>query len=251
MPTPDAPSGARHYRGLIWRLVEDQARPATMRLVDTLAEQALLESLLEASKPVMPTSCAHLHYLLATPFRYPPGRHGSRFRRPFATHGCFYAAERVETAAIETGFWQLLFLADAPGLAWPGHALERRAFSAAVATDHALDLMAPPLDARRAAWTHPVDYAPCQDFAEAAQAAGIQALRYESVRDPERRANLAVLDAAAFAKPGPQAQQSWWIFPRAHALQAWCEAPRIRIEIPLAHFAADPRIAALMSSRGA
>lgn len=222
-----------------------------MRLVDSLAEQALLESLLEASKPPLPAECQHLHYLLATPFRYPPSRHGSRFRRPFAPYGVFYAAERVETAAIETGFWQLLFLSDAPGMAWPGQALERRAFSAAIATERALDLTQPPFDARRTAWTHPTDYPPCQDFAEIAQAEGIQALRYESVRDPERRANLAVLDCAGFAKPGPRAMQSWWLFLRPHALQAWCEAPRIRLEIPLAHFAADPRIAACLSQRGA
>ncbi|MBX9748824.1 MAG: RES family NAD+ phosphorylase [Roseococcus sp.] len=218
-----------------------------MRLVDTLEEQALLEALLEESKPAVPRACAHLHHLLSTPFRYPPSRHGSRFRRPFAPYGCFYAAEHVETAAIETGFWQLLFLADAPGLPWPRHALERRAFAAEVATDHALDLTAPPLDERRATWTHPTDYAPCQDFAEEAREAGIMALRSESVRDPARRANIALLDCAGFAAPEPQALQSWWIFPRPHALQAWCEAPRIRIEIPLSHFAGDPRIAARLS----
>lgn len=244
-------SEARRYAGLVWRLVEDQSRPATMRLVDTLDEQALLEALLEGSKPALPKACAHLHYLLATPFRYPPGRHGSRFRRRFAPYGCFYAAEQVETAAIETGFWQLLFLADAPGLPWPRHALERRAFSAAVETMAALDMTAPPLAARRAAWTHPVDYAPCQDFAEAAQREGIAALRYESVRDPARRANLAVLDCAAFAQPAPVAQQSWWIFLRPHALQAWCEAPRHRIEIPLTQFGTDPRVASLLAARGA
>lgn len=220
-----------------------------MRLVDTLDEQALLEALLEGSKPAVPRGCAHLHSLLATPFRYPPSRHGSRFRRPFAPHGCFYAAEQVETAAIETGFWQFLFLADAPGLAWPDRALKRRAFAAAIATGRALDLTAPPLDASRATWTHPTDYAPCQDFAGEAHAAGITTLRYESVRDPARRANIALLDCAAFAAPEPQAQQSWWIFLRPHALQAWCEAPRLRLEIPLAHFAGDPRMAAFLAAR--
>ncbi len=244
-------SDARPYSGLVWRLVEDQARPATMRLVDTLEEQALLEALLEGSKPAVPAGCRHLHPLLSTPFRYPPARHGSRFRRPFAGHGCFYAAEQVETAAIETGFWQLLFLADAPGLTWPTHALERHGFASLLRTAQALDLTAPPLDAQRAAWTHPTDYAPCQAFAEAAHGAGIMALRYESARDPARRANLALLDCAAFAEPEPQGRQSWWIFLRRHALQAWCEAPRLRIEIPLAHFAADPRIAHFLSSRGA
>ncbi|UPY37278.1 hypothetical protein [Sediminicoccus sp. KRV36] len=74
------------------------------------------------------------------------------------------------------------------------------------------------------------------------------ALRYESVRDPERRANIALLDCAAFAEAAPRDSQSWWIFIRPHSLQAWCEAPRIRIELPLTHFAADPRIAAWLAS---
>ena len=77
-------SDAYPYSGLIWRLVEDQGRPASMTLVDTLDEQARLENILEASKPKLPSGCAHLHYLLFTPFRYPPSRHGSRFRAPFA-----------------------------------------------------------------------------------------------------------------------------------------------------------------------
>ena len=41
-----------------------------MKLVDTLAEQALLEDLIESSKPPVPVECRHLHYLLSTPFRY-------------------------------------------------------------------------------------------------------------------------------------------------------------------------------------
>ena len=38
----------------------------------SLAEQAVLEDLLEACKPRLPQPAADLHYLLATPFRYPP-----------------------------------------------------------------------------------------------------------------------------------------------------------------------------------
>lgn len=69
----------RPLTGEILRLVESQEQVATNQLVSTLAEQDLLESMLEASKPPLPQGTARLDYLLATPFRYPPLPHGSRF----------------------------------------------------------------------------------------------------------------------------------------------------------------------------
>ena len=63
---------ARRSHGRLLRLVESQEQVATNSLVRTLAEQALLEDLIEASKPPLPATGHGLHYLLATPFRYPP-----------------------------------------------------------------------------------------------------------------------------------------------------------------------------------
>ena len=47
----DGERQVRPLRGKLLRMVESQAQVATLHLVDTLAEQALLEELLEASKP--------------------------------------------------------------------------------------------------------------------------------------------------------------------------------------------------------
>ena len=76
-----------------------------MVLVDTLDEQALLEQLLEGSKPPLPSGAAGLHWLLFTPFRYPPPPSGSRFRGQ-TDPGVFYGADEVETACAELGFWR-------------------------------------------------------------------------------------------------------------------------------------------------
>src|SRR3546814_20742257 len=75
-----------------------------------------------------------------------------------------------------------------------------------------LDLTLPPLDRDRSIWTDPAAYGPCQDLADAARGAGVEAIVYESVRDPERRRNLAVLRPEALGR-GRQvtAQQTWWI----------------------------------------
>ena len=43
------------------RIVESQEQVATNRLVSSLEEQALLESLLESSKPPVPGGCEKLH----------------------------------------------------------------------------------------------------------------------------------------------------------------------------------------------
>src|SRR5690348_11205267 len=80
-----------------WRAVEGQDLVATMRLVDTIEEQDLLEQILEEGKPPAPVGLSRLHYLIATPFRYPPQQHGSRFRAP-ADPGVFYAAESIRAA---------------------------------------------------------------------------------------------------------------------------------------------------------
>ncbi|MDP1329436.1 hypothetical protein Q6280_28035, partial [Klebsiella pneumoniae] len=60
-------------RGVLYRLVESQEQVATVGYVDSLEEQAVLEELLEGSKPAYPGDLQSqpLHYLLKTPFRYP------------------------------------------------------------------------------------------------------------------------------------------------------------------------------------
>jgi hypothetical protein len=205
MPTAAA-SEARQVSSALWRAVEAQHRASTMVLVDTLDEQSLLESLLDDSKPALPQSMRRLHWLLFTPFRYPPLPSGSRFRGP-ADPGVFYGAEERRTACAELGYWRWRFLQDSPALeSMPPMAqtLFRTPVSGA-----AIDLRQPPHDAQRAAWTDPRDYAACQAFARSARAAGMDMLVYESVRDPQAGACAAVLTHAAFAADAPDATESW------------------------------------------
>ncbi len=243
-------SDAGPLSGLCWRVVEAQHRVSTLKLVDTLEEQALLEEMVEETKPRIPVECRHLDYLLATPFRYgAPYPKGSRFRRAGRTPGVFYASETPRTAIAETAFYRLLFHADSPGTPWPANPGEFTAFSAAYATERAAELMTGRLAAHRAAWTHPTDYEPCQALADAARAAAIQVIRYESVRDPAAGANLALLVCAAFSKPAPIDRRTWRLRLGPSGAQAVCEHPRDQIEFDRDCFAADPRIAALRWDR--
>lgn len=247
--TPAALSPERRaLAGVCWRVVESQHRVSTMKLVDSVEEQERLELLLEPTKPPIPAECQHLHYLLFTPFRYGgPYPHGSRFRRAGMTPGVFYGSETAATAITEMAFHRLLFYADAPDVPWPANAGDYTVFSASFETDAALDLSQPPLDRDRAKWTARLDYSACQDLADTARAANVDALRYESVRTPPATAglNLALLTCRVFAVRAPAARQTWRILLGACGARAICDNPQRRLGFDRDAFADDPRIAAM------
>ena len=244
--TPGAlESETRGYEGEGWRFVEVQHLVSTLKLVDTLAEQSLLEELIEQTKPTLPEDCRHLDYLLSTPFRYDaPYPAGSRFRRAGRTPGVFYASEEADSAVAEVVFYRLLFFAESPGTPWPRDAIEFTAFATAVATVRALDLTVPPLAADRTSWIDPVDYEPCQALADSARYAGVELIRYESVRDPHAGCNLAVLACRAFSEASPIERTTWRIRFGGAGVQAICEFPHQGLEFTLETFP-DSRLAPL------
>jgi hypothetical protein len=236
-------SETRRLAGDAWRVVESQSRVATLKIVDSIAEQELLEDELERSKPPIPSACSHPHWLLATPFRYAPYPRGSRFRRAGQRDGCLYAAERVETAVAEAGFYLLLFALDAPGAIRPRNPLERSAFRLRYRTDAGLDLRAPPPDADHARWTEPVEYGACQALADAAREADIEAIRYASVRDPRGGSNLALLSCRAITSRAPEAMQTWHLIVRPDRVEAVREMPRLRLSFLFSDWATtDPGV---------
>jgi hypothetical protein len=242
-------SSAKPISGRCWRVVEAQHHVSTLKLVDSLDEQGVLEALIEESKPPLSPECRHLHYLLATPFRYGAVYpQGSRFRRAGITPGVFYAADAVETAIAEMTFHRLLFFAESPGTPWPRNPAEFTAFAVAYRARKAIDLTRGRFKASAADWVHPTDYGACQALADTARDAGIEIIRYRSVRDPKGM-NLALLTCRAFARPEPVALQTWRIHLRASGAQAICEAPRLGIAFDCNAFAADPRVAALRWDR--
>ncbi len=226
---PALASEFRQITGEAWRIVESQARVATMKIVDSLEEQQLLEAELERSKPAVPPACAHLHWLLSTPFRYAPYPHGSRFRRVRQREGCLYAAEQIETAVAEDAFYRLRFFLDAPTTARPRSPQERTAFRFEATTTTGIDLTLPPLAADEHLWMNAIDYSACQNLADTARAAGGALLRYSSVRDPEHRANWAVLDCRAVRTAEPTRRQTWHYMVRPSQIEAVCEMPRLSL----------------------
>ncbi|MBV8764922.1 MAG: RES family NAD+ phosphorylase [Hyphomicrobiales bacterium] len=188
---------------------------------------------------------------MAAPFRYGavcPG--GSRFRRAGRTPGVFYGAERSRIAAAEMEFHRLLFFAESPKTPWPQIPASFTAFDVPVRTSAALDLMSAPLDRDRAAWTQPCDYGPCQTLAQSAREAGIVLIRYESVRNPAKGANLALLSPAPFVGRSPKKAETWRIGLGPFGAQVIREFPRERIEYRTDAFEQDPRLEAMIWNRG-
>ncbi len=193
----------------LWRAVEAQHVVATRALVDSLAEQEILESVLETSKPPVQTQCAGLDYLLYTPFRYPPPSRGSRFRA-YDDPGVWYGAEAVRTSCAELGYWRWRFVTASHGLTRLD-GVPHTVFQA-VARGKSIDLRAKPFVRDERMWRHPEDYGACQSLARIARAADMRMIRYASVRDPEHGGCAAVLDCHAFSGTGGVRQrQSWFL----------------------------------------
>lgn len=229
------------YRGLVWRFVEDQNTSSTMKLVDSIDEQRILEELLDDTKPPVPVACQHLHYLQFTPFRY-PAHHATRFRERGGREGVFYASEALETSAAEVAFYRILFFWESPETEPPSDPFEMTAFACKVQSDVAVDLVPEQIDPATDRFMDPVDYTDCHRLARDARERSVQVIRFRSVRDREHRANVAVLDCAAFAESHIRQQEGWWFRFGPKGLFAVKRFGEGRMEFNYDQFERDPRI---------
>jgi hypothetical protein len=192
---------------------------STRKLVDSDDEQQVLEGLIDTAKPPWPTGrrFVGLHYLLATPFRHPPLRYGSRFgtRRE---RGIFYCAEEQATVLAEKAYYVLLFLegteADIEPLTRP-----LTVFQVRVSSKKGADLTQAPFDAHVARISSPTSYRDSQPLGASMREAGVAAFRFVSARDPEGGANIGLFEPIFTTKQPINAEQ--WI----------CTATRSRVEL--------------------
>ncbi|MEL8055119.1 MAG: RES family NAD+ phosphorylase [Pseudomonadota bacterium] len=235
-------SEQKTIKKVYWRCVEAQHVVSTLQLVDTLDEQALLEDILEETKPPVPSDCEGLHYLYMTPFRYGLYPNGSRFRKAGPTAGVYYVSEEPRTAIIETAFHLLLFYADSPGTPFPTQPSEHTAFDVPVKTEAAIDLIAKPFSDAREIWMHTTDYEPCQQLEEAARTEDIDLIRYTSVRDPEHKPNAAILTCEAFAAKAPTQNQTWRLLFNKAGVHAICDFRGEKFSVAPEQWAGDERL---------
>ncbi len=210
-------TSSRQKSARLWRAVEAQHKVSTRRLVDTLAEQGLLEEILEATKPAIPKEAAQLDYLLFTPFRYPPRSHGSRFRAS-GDPGVFYGAQARRTACAELGYWRWRFLSDSEGLTTIVSA--QTLFQVSV-KGRSVELDEPPFSRQSKLWLSRDDYAATQRLGALAREARVQLIFYQSVRDPGKGRCGAVLDPSAFSSKAPLLDRQTWFLTVMRKSVSW------------------------------
>ncbi|ACT58369.1 RES family NAD+ phosphorylase [Hirschia baltica] len=234
-------SKIKPLKGQYWRCVEAQHIVSTLQLVDSLEDQALLEDILEESKPPIPKECAGLHWLYSTPFRYGLYPNGSRFRKAGRTPGVYYASQHARSAIIETAFHILLFYVDSPETPFPERPSEHTLFDVPIKTTHAISLMEKPFIDASDLWMHPNTYGPCQEFEILARDAGIKVIQYTSVRDPANLENVAILDCKAFASKTPSIQKNWKLWFNKNGMHAISDVANENFSLAPENFLHDDR----------
>lgn len=215
-----ARSSCRRLSGRAWRVVEAQHVVSTRKLVDTLEEQELLEELIERQKPPAPEDreFSALHPLLATPFRYPPLRWGSRFGRRHE-RGIWYGSLTVQTALAEVAYYRMVFLEGTTAAISP--MAELTAFSASFATDAGADLTRAPFDHYVDKISSPTDYRDAQQLGSEMRADEVEVFQYRSARDRNGGTNLGLFTPRAFSSKRPGRELATWV----------CYASRQRVDL--------------------
>jgi hypothetical protein len=194
--------------GSLLRLVESQEQVATTQLVSSLERQAILEALLERTKPPLRPGTEGLHYLLATPWRYPPLQWGSRYGSRDEP-SLFYGSLTQPTILWEAAYYRFVFwygmVAPPPRKLDTQHTL----FSAAYRTEHGLRLQDAPFAEHQDALTDPEGYRDSQALGSKIREMGVQVFEFLSARDPARGLNAALLTPDTLASPTPLFQEAW------------------------------------------
>lgn len=189
-----------------FRAVEAQHRISTRKLTDSDDEQALLEELLERSKPPAAPDLEGLHYLLFTPFRYPPLRHGSRFGTK-TERGIWYGSQTLPTCFAEVAYYRFVFL-DGTTADLSPLLVELTAFQTAIRTTRGVDLTTEPFRAFRGRIASPSRYESPQRLGREMRDDGVEAVRYPSARH-RGGVNVAVFSPRAFARRDPENFETW------------------------------------------
>lgn len=199
----NGPSYLRPLQGKAFRLVESQQQVATLGYVDSLAEQAVLEELLEQVKPPVVAGTEALHFLLKTPFRYPPLQWGSRFGRQHE-QGIFYAAAELSTTLAEAAYYRWVFWQSMQTPAPKAKiATEHTAFSISYRTERGVALQKKPFMGHLADICHRSSYQQSQTLGSQMREAGVEVFQYPSARDANAGLCIGMYSPAAMVSQRP------------------------------------------------
>lgn len=200
-----------------WRMVEAQHISSSRDLVESREEHDLLEHLLEESKPpIMPNK----HYLIYTPFRYPPLAYGSRFGNTLEP-SLWYGSLELQTALAEVAFYRLKFFDDTE--AHLGYIeIPMTAYKAYMQTERGIDLTELPFKRYEDQISNKTSYQHSQFLGSQMREAKIDAFIYTSARDNQCGKNVASFRPEVFKMKNKQyitTMQNWRCIANEHVIE--------------------------------
>lgn len=208
------------YKNGIYRIVEGQHFIATRKLVNSDEEHRVLEEILDKSKPLISTSNSRgeLHYLLYTPFRYPPLKSGGRFHTRLEP-GIFYGSEELSTSMAEVAYGRFLFMQHTEAEFQPMQ-VPYTHFVAMIKSAKAILLDSEPFSEQRHKISHPASYADSQVLGAAMRKAGAELFSYFSART-KHGINVGLFSSEAFQinKPVPGKEKHWSVYVSSQTIE--------------------------------
>ncbi|MGE3318756.1 MAG: RES family NAD+ phosphorylase [Candidatus Berkiella sp.] len=231
-----------------WRIVEDQSKSYTRKFVDTAHEHEVLEKLIEESKPAIKyygdeAFFRNNHYLIFTPFRYPPLKWGSRFgTRP--ERALLYAAKDIETAMSEKAFYKLAFLQASEGNIG-GTTLLSTAFKLNVESSQYIDLCAAPFKKYEDQISAKDNYEFSQNLGKKMRNNKVECFQYKSARSKKESNNIGVFSPKALVNNA--SIESTFVYFNCYSTKEVVEFsarsnPRDKTIFPATDFLVDGRI---------
>ncbi len=192
----------------VFRVAESQQKVATNTLVDTLEEQRLLEEMLDRVKPRIPQECDQYDYLIYTPFRYPPLKHGSRFGKKHHS-SIFYGSKNIEAAFAELAYYRFVYydgMMTSPKK--KQKVTQHTSFRIDLQTEKGVVLNEQPFKKYKNKISDPTSYSVAQKLGEEMREKEIQAFSYFSAR-AENQINIGIFSCEAITCKIPQALSHW------------------------------------------
>ncbi len=197
-----------HIDSIFHRIVEAQEINATYQLVDSIDEHEILEQLIESSKPKIPYDMRGYHYLLSTPFRYPPLNYGSRFGSVHEP-SLLYGSISESTCIAECAFYRLNFfhsMVQPPTVIKAQHTL----FTAGFRSSAVIDLSSLAFSKYNSQITNKTDYTFTQNLGSFLRDNGFNCLLYPSARDPDLGINVGLFNPEPLKDKKPISIAEWY-----------------------------------------
>ncbi len=192
----------------VFRVAESQQKVATNMLVDTLQEQRILEEMLDRVKPRIPQDCDQFDYLIYTPFRYPPLKHGSRFGKKIHP-SIFYGSKKLDTAFAELAYYRFVYYDGMMAAPKKKQKVTHHAsFSVGLETQRGVALNEPPFSKLKNKISHPNSYIDSQKVGEEMREKEIEAFTYFSAR-AAGEVNIGIFSCKAITSYLPSALKHW------------------------------------------